>query len=147
MIPRFGTPPRPGPQYRRRAGAYAVLWRAGRVLLTFQAAPEPEFQLPGGGIDPGESPLAALHREVREETGWTIGAARRIGAYRRFCLMPELGYHAEKRCEIWVARPILRRGAPSEPGHSAHWMAPAMALEALGDPGARAIFRDWLAGR
>ncbi|MFF5342243.1 NUDIX domain-containing protein [Streptomyces althioticus] len=27
--------------------------------------------LPGGGMDPGESPLEAAEREVREETGWS----------------------------------------------------------------------------
>lgn len=147
MIPRFGQPPLTGPRYRRRPGAYAILWRDGRILLTHQQAPEPEFQLPGGGIDPGEHALAALHREVAEETGWTIGAARYLGSYRRFCFMPDYDMHAEKRCQIWVARPISRLSPPTEPGHSAHWMTPAQALDALADPGSRAALSGWLAER
>ena len=73
MIPRFGPPPE-RQSYRLRPGAYAVLIRGGSALLTFQHAPESEYQLPGGGIDPGESPLAALHREVHEETGVRVHA-------------------------------------------------------------------------
>lgn len=145
MIPRFGPPPLATRRYRRRAGAYAILWRDGRILLTFQRQPEHEFQLPGGGIDPGESPIRALHREVFEETGWRIGHAQRIGAYRRFCHMPELGFHAEKRCEIWAARPTLRIGPPTEPGHSAHWVTPHEALDLLEDAGSLAALRAWLA--
>ena len=38
--------------------------RGGDLLLTHQSRPLPEFQLPGGGIDPGETPLQALRREV-----------------------------------------------------------------------------------
>ncbi|MBU2957046.1 NUDIX hydrolase [Paracoccus sp. 1_MG-2023] len=147
MIPRFGQPPSPRHAYRRRAGAYAILWRDGRILLTFQRRPEPEFQLPGGGIDPGESPIRALHREVYEETGWRIGQAQRIGAYRRFCNMPELGHHAEKRCEIWVARPTLLLGPPTEPGHSAHWVTPSEALALIEDAGSLAALSSWLGGR
>ena len=79
------------------------------MLLTYQDGPVPEFQLPGGGIDPGESPVRALHREVMEETGWTIFAPRRIGVYRRFCYMPEYGSHAEKLCSVWIARPVSMR--------------------------------------
>lgn len=139
MIPRFGEPPRPGGGYRRRPGAYAVLIRDGRVLLTHQTAPEPEFQLPGGGIDPGESALPALHREIMEETGWTVAGLRRLGAYRRFCYMPDYDMMAEKLCSVWIGRPVMRLGPPSEPGHSAHWLTPAQALASLADPGARVL--------
>ena len=89
MIPRFGEPPRADVRYRMRPGAYAVLLRKGRMLITYQEDPDDEFQLPGGGIDPGEDPIPALHREVLEETGWRIGSARRMGAFRRFTYMPE----------------------------------------------------------
>ena len=124
MIRRFGESPRHGQVYKRRPGAYAILTRGTDLLLTHQSEPLPEFQLPGGGIDPGESPLAALHREVFEETGWTIAAPRRVGTFRRFTYMPEYDLWAEKLCMIYVARPVRQIGPPSEPGHMALWMPP-----------------------
>ncbi|MDS9467125.1 NUDIX hydrolase [Paracoccus sp. MBLB3053] len=138
MIPRFGTPPG-ARRYRLRPGAYALLIRDGAALVTFQHAPEPEWQLPGGGIDAGESPIAALHREVYEETGWTIGSPSRLGVYRRFCFMPEYDYWAEKLCSVWIARPIRRLGPPTEPGHEAHWVPLAELNDLLADPGSRAF--------
>lgn len=137
MIRRFGASPESGRQYRRRPGAYAVLLREGRILLTYQDGSEPEFQLPGGGIDPGEAPIFALHREVMEETGWTISSPRRVGTYRRFCFMPEYGFYAEKLCSVWIARPIMQMSAPTEPGHEAHWFPAGQAAAMLADPGAR----------
>lgn len=137
MIRRVDQPPQPGRRYRLRPGAYAVLLRGGRVLLTHQAQPWPEYQLPGGGIDPGEHPLPALHREVREETGWSMQVLRRLGAFRRFTFMPEYDLWAEKLCTIYLARPILRLGPPTEPGHSAVWATPAQAAQVLGNPGDR----------
>ena len=136
---RFGDSPKPGQRYVPRPGAYAILPRGGRLLLTWQAEPEPEFQLPGGGIDPGESPIAALHREVWEETGWAIAAPRRIGAFRRFAYMPEYDLWAEKLCHVYVARPVIRRGPPMEPGHRAVWLPPAEAAARLGNPGDAAM--------
>lgn len=50
----------------------------GLILLTKrrpdQSLPD-QWEFPGGKIEPGESPLAALHRELREE----IGVAVEIG--------------------------------------------------------------------
>ncbi|MEO8241781.1 MAG: NUDIX hydrolase [bacterium] len=135
MIRRYGEPVKPGQKYRRRAGVYGVLLDGEAVLLTHQAAPVPEFQLPGGGIDPGENPIAALHREVYEETGWHIGPVRHVGTYRRFTYMPEYDKWAEKLCTIFIARPTLRMGPPTEAGHTAIWAPVAAALQLVTNEG------------
>jgi 8-oxo-dGTP diphosphatase len=137
MIRRFGEAPRTDVQYRRRPGVYAILPRDGQILVTHQSEPLPELQLPGGGIDPGEGPVQALHREVFEETGWKIGALRRLGAFRRFTFMPEYDLWAEKLCVIYLARPVRPLGPPSEPGHTAVWVDPLVAGRRLGNSGDR----------
>lgn len=139
MIKRYGNSPQPGRSYTRRPGVYAVLLDRGALLTTHQADPELEYQLPGGGIDPGEQPIAALHREVMEETGWHIANLRRLGAFRRFTYMPEYDLWAEKICTVYLARPVLQIGPPTEPGHQAVWMQPEAALSLLGNPGDRAM--------
>jgi len=144
MIRRFGEAVRPGIAYRRRPGVYAVLLDGDHILTTFQETPKPEFQLPGGGIDPGEQPLAALHREVREETGWTIQVQRRLGAFRRFCYMPDYDLWAEKLCTLYLARPTRPIAPPSEPGHSAVWLPIDTALICLGNAGDRAFLAQAL---
>ena len=114
------------------------------MLVTHQAEPEPEFQLPGGGIDPGESPVQALHREVFEETGWSIRSLRKVGAYRRFTYMPEYDMWAEKIAHIFLATPVRSLGEPSEPGHRAVWMSAPMAIELLASDGDREFVRRTL---
>ena len=84
MIRRFGESMKTGQRYKLRPGAYGVLMREGRVLLTHQRAPVPEYQLPGGGVDPGEGAIRALHREVFEENGWASAGPIRMGEFRRF---------------------------------------------------------------
>lgn len=142
MIPRIGEPVRPDTRYTRRPGIYAVLIRNGAVLLTHQMEPRPEYQLPGGGIDPGEDPIPALHREVLEETGWRIGPVRRLGAFRRFTYMPEYDLWAEKLCHVYAARPVLQSGPPTEAGHTAIWAAPHVAIDLVANDGDRMFLRN-----
>ncbi|MEM9740982.1 MAG: NUDIX hydrolase [Pseudomonadota bacterium] len=144
MIRRHGEPVVTGQKYRKRPGVYAILVHEREVLVTHQAEPIPEFQLPGGGIDPGENPLSALHREVLEETGYSISRPRRIGAYRRFTYMPEYDLWAEKLCHIYVAAPALRHGPPGEPGHTAVWMSAKVAAQQLASVGDRAFLTQAL---
>ncbi|HHB80621.1 MAG TPA: NUDIX domain-containing protein [Aliiroseovarius sp.] len=143
---RYGSPKRAGQRYILRPGVYAILPRGGDLLLTPQSEPEPEFQLPGGGIDPGESPIRALHREVFEETGWHIGKPRRLGAFRRFTFMPEYDIWAEKICAIYVAYPARRLGPPSEAMHQAVWARPENAIELLANSGDRAFVANYFSG-
>jgi 8-oxo-dGTP diphosphatase len=144
MIRRYGEAVKAGQSYTRRPGVYAVLLQGDHILATHQAAPVPEFQLPGGGIDRGEHPIAALHREVYEETGWKISVTRRIGAFRRFTFMPEYDLWAEKVCQVYLARPVRRLGPPSEPGHQAIWLPVDEAVHLLGNAGDRAMLASVL---
>jgi 8-oxo-dGTP diphosphatase len=146
MIRRYGEGVKAGQRYTRRPGVYAVLLRDDDLLLTHQAAPVPEFQLPGGGIDAGEQPIAALHREVFEETGWSIATPRFLAVYRRFTYMPDYDLWAEKLCRIFLARPILRLGPPREAGHQAVWTSAANAGRLLNNPGDREILAQVLKG-
>jgi 8-oxo-dGTP diphosphatase len=139
---RYGDPVDPRRRYQNRPGAYAVIREGDDILVTEQDAPEREFQLPGGGIDAGEGALRALHRECLEETGWRIRVLRRIGAFQRYAYMPDYDIWARKVCHVYLARPVLRLGEPSEPGHRAIWMPVATALDLLSIEGDRAFLRQ-----
>ncbi len=52
----------------------------GRLLLE-QRADDGRWSLPGGAIDPGESPAAALIREVLEETGLVVVPTALAGVF------------------------------------------------------------------
>lgn len=147
MIPIHGARPKSAKAYRRRPGAYALLPRDGKVLLTFQSTPVPELQLPGGGIDPGETPMRALHREVREETGWRVRPLRLLGRYRQYGFMPEYDMWAEKICAIYLARPIQWVAPPEHDEHRVVWATPEEAAERLTNAGDRAFLRAALLSR
>lgn len=144
MIPRVGHAPDARRRYRLRPGAYAILPLKNRFLLTMQIGDTIDVQLPGGGIDSGESVLPALHREVLEETGWRITRPRRLGAFRRFVYMPEYDLWAEKLCNVYAARPVLQVSDPIEPDHETVVLSGAQAIDALGNDGDRRFMAHYV---
>ena len=50
-------------------------------LLLIQRRDIPVWTLPGGGIDPGETPESAACREMEEETGLKVEIVRKIAEY------------------------------------------------------------------
>lgn len=56
---------------REIAGVSVAVFRGGEVLLVRRARPPYAglWSLPGGKIEPGETPEAAMRRELAEETG------------------------------------------------------------------------------
>jgi len=83
----------PAEQLSFRISAYAIIIERGRVLL--QRSRYDTYYLPGGAIEKGEEIVAAVIRELQEETGHTVKVGRLIDAATTF-FEPELGrpYHA-----------------------------------------------------
>lgn len=138
---RYGKPPVTGLIYKDRPGAYGIIRRGRDLLLTEQSEPFNEFQLPGGGIDPGENAMRALHREAYEETGWTIAVERHLGVYQRFVYMPEYDLTARKICHIFLCRAVMQKSDPIEPDHTAVWMDIETAAQLVYSAGDRAFIR------
>lgn len=68
-----------------RLAAYAVCIDEGRVLLARWTGPggDSSWTLPGGMVEPGEDPFAAVVREVAEETGCDAVVERLLGVDSR----------------------------------------------------------------
>ncbi len=131
--------------YIRRPGAYGIILRGDAALLTLSSEMgSADVQLPGGGIDKGESPIHALHREVMEETGWRIEIKRRLGVYRRFVFMPDYDMWAEKICAIYHCLPVMQVAAPTEPHHSVIWSPKELVPDVLVDPSQSAFLEGKL---
>jgi len=130
--PQFGVE-RPGLSYRDRPSAYGVAVREGLIALVFVTLPdrEPFFDLPGGGVDPGESEADALAREFGEETGFVVQAGRLITCADQFMISahdePFNSHGAIFEVEITGENPDLK----VEDNHQTVWLDPRAAVIAL----------------
>ncbi|MGK8512061.1 NUDIX hydrolase [Nocardia asiatica] len=86
--------------------AGAVLWRAsagGAVEIALVHRPKyADWSLPKGKLDPGETPILAAVREVREETG----LESRLGRYLGHVTYPIPGHRKLKRVDYWAAEVV-----------------------------------------
>ncbi|MHB8420246.1 MAG: NUDIX domain-containing protein [Myxococcales bacterium] len=72
-----------------RVGAYGILVEDGKVLLTHtRTRGGLLLNFPGGAVELGEGPLAALRRELREETGLEVAVQGLVHATE--------GYHPSR---------------------------------------------------
>lgn len=65
-------------------GVFAAIFdEAGRILCVHQRYAGEMWTTPGGRLEVGEAPEAALVREVREETGLIVMVEHLIGVYAK----------------------------------------------------------------
>ena len=75
-VPQFGRR-LPGRDYPDRAAAFAIIAHEGRIAcvrVTPKGGPT-RMDLPGGGVDPGETAARAAMRECGEEAGLKVRVA------------------------------------------------------------------------
>lgn len=87
----------------RHRGALVMLWCEGRVLLV-RSSYQRGWMAPGGGIGPGEQPVEAACRELREELGLHLDP----GALA-FALEAEHLWNS-RRDRVWFFEATIRPG-------------------------------------
>ena len=103
-----------GTALQMQAGAYALVRDAEDRILLVRAA-NGRFYLPGGRIEPSETPEEALAREVEEECGWSIRVGEPVGE----AFQPILGGSIMLRATYWQA--ALSGLVHEEPEHQMLW--------------------------
>jgi 8-oxo-dGTP diphosphatase len=117
----FGQPP---PGQTPRPGSYVVIVNASWDVAVVRSGQG--VWLPGGGIDPGETPEQAAHREVREETGLTVDLVSTLGEAHEYL---EVGDKPVHRLAHYFTARVLSAGVAIEPDHQLEWWPPARAIE------------------
>ena len=101
-----------------RPRAVAVVVQHGRVLVVRRRARGREYAvLPGGGLEPGESPEQAVLRELFEETTLTARMQRQLWHAR----------HRDRAATYFLMTDV--RGAPTLSGEEARVHGPANSYE------------------
>lgn len=91
---------------KKEVGVAGIIPRR-RTVLVLRRAPTDTFlpgayDLPGGGLKPGESPEEGIGREVLEETGLRTSIVRKLGS-RSYILNSRSGEH-DKTLVVFVLR-------------------------------------------
>ncbi|WP_051722776.1 NUDIX hydrolase [Streptomyces albus] len=107
-----------------------ALWHGDRLLMVYERD-RATWELPGGGIDPGESPREAAVRELAEESG-QIADELRFTGYGLYTLgrRRRLVYGAVYTGLTAVPRPFT----PNEEISAIHWRAAGEALSGRVQP-------------
>lgn len=133
VVPQFGDPD-PGQDYPDRPAAFVVLAHEGLIACVRVAwrRDGPKVDLPGGGLDPGETPAQAAVRECGEEAGLKVSIAGEAFARADHYFINGEGKRHNTRGLFFEAR--LEREAPElkiEDDHTLIWLEPQAALKAL----------------
>ncbi len=97
-----------------------VIQRSGRFLMVEEDRGDTQtvFNQPAGHIEPGEGPLAAVLREVQEETAWQVTLTGYLGLYV-FHTPEGLTFHSHG----FIATPDVMLSSPIDSDITAtHWL-------------------------
>jgi 8-oxo-dGTP diphosphatase len=130
--PQFGAA-EPGRAYPDRPAAFAVVVRDGEIAVVRVALRNGglRLDLPGGGLDEGETPAQAAARECGEEAGLKVRIGEAFVQADHFFVNEKGESHNTRgtffTAEVEAEAPELK----TEDDHSLSWMDPVEALRRL----------------
>lgn len=87
-----------------------AVFQNDRILLVKEKLDHDLWTLPGGWVDPGDTPSAAVEREIREETGYLARATKLAALYDRDTQGHPAYFHSIYKlffiCELYGGSPV-----------------------------------------
>jgi 8-oxo-dGTP diphosphatase len=127
-IPEFGNKIE-GINYIERPGAYAVIQNKDKQIAVLQTGTG--YFLPGGGLDPGETEVEALKRELMEETGYQISVLSEIGAAVEYIKASDEDKYYKIRSRFYQAQFDAKVGDGIEEDHRLIWLSSEDAIRCI----------------
>lgn len=129
-IPQFGAP-LAGRAYPDRPTAFGIAARGDQIALAEIAIPgRPlQYDLPGGGVDPGETTEQAVVREFAEETGLMVTAGEVLVRADQYFVNDDGKTFNVRGAFLAVTIDALRPELKTEPDHALVWRTPLEAIQ------------------
>jgi 8-oxo-dGTP diphosphatase len=131
-VPQFGER-RAGRAYVDRPAAFGVLERDGQVAVVRIAKPDGAvwIDLPGGGVDPGETPEQGVVREYGEEAGLKVTVREPFALADQYFVNTE-GEAWNNRSSFFLLDLVAEDEALKvEDDHTLVWLSPLEAITSL----------------
>jgi len=109
---------------QRRQEEVRVLVQTEHGVLLLKRPYPPVWEMPGGEIDPGESPAVAAVRETAEETGLEVRLTGLVGTFRRRGWLGGTVY-------LFRATPIGGRLAATAEAHGLAYFPPGRVIRLM----------------
>ncbi|CAN7424425.1 NUDIX domain-containing protein [Phenylobacterium sp. LjRoot164] len=131
-VPQFGDR-RAGPTYADRPAAFGILERDGQIAAVRIEKPDGAswIDLPGGGVDPGETPEEGAAREFGEEAGLKVTVRESFALADQYFVNTE-GEAWNNRSVFFVLDLVAEEPALKvEEDHTLIWLSPLDAIASL----------------
>ena len=118
-----------GAEYKVREGVYALIGGEFNQVALVGRVHSDLHELPGGGLEGGETHEEGLIRELKEELGWAIKVGSYLGKGVQYTTLSPRGRYYRLEGHFYIAEKLGEAGGKIEDDHEERWLTFTEAIQ------------------